>query len=214
MQRFDFQRRASSVAFFQLFTIGVLASFLLASCSYEDEGKADMEVFRANLDDMTLPELLPGECLQSDEITEYTEKRIPPLGQKWKEIRNDYNLHLEVICLLEYKRAQLLEIATFEGADLNLASADSYIKLLKSLKNNAIALREQHEKIRIAAETYYAADTVRDIWSNHEMAGHINSLIEKSNQILQITKLNVDMTLRPPSKDQEDGGRYSSEHKE
>lgn len=161
----------------------------------EEQRAEDMANFLESMDDCRLPPLSAEEELRSDEITKFTDEYLPSLGERWGQIRRKHNLNLRVMRLLEYKRARLLEITALEDTHIDLTSAPSYLKVLARLKVNTKMLRLQHEKILPVAEVYFAESAVRDVWSDEEMAEYVNGLIKSTDEILEDTKMSIDMTL-------------------
>lgn len=152
--------------------------------------------FRADLDDLELPRLQPADTLKSDDVTAWVDSHLPKLGEKWTQIRTEHNKCMQVLILMEYKRAQLLAITSLEDSNIGLDSAPQYLKILARLRSNAEALRRQNEKIRESAEMFYAEDAADSVWSDREMKEHVDSLIHSADIILEATRTQTDLQMQ------------------
>ena len=192
-----------------------ITAFLLGSCGGEEEisqeeqqqlrhekqKEADLALFMESMDDCRLPWLSDAEALHANAVTKFAEEKLPSLGARWKQIRKEYNLTMLVIRLLEDKRARLLEITALEDTPVDMNSAGAYLKVLEQLKNNARMLRFQHERIAPKADVFFAENAVRDVWGDEEISD-VNELIKSTDEILEITKMGIDMTLKDSAGDE------------
>lgn len=141
----------------------------------------------ARLDNTALPTLAPYEELQETTFTRFADKQFPELGGKWEEIRREHNKTLQVIHLLESKRADLLVITTWEGSNINLKTAPAYLNIINKLVKKCTILRTQHDKIEPAMQRYYAECTVRGIMGDESVQDDINALLKTTEEILKNT---------------------------
>lgn len=162
----------------------------------EPSREAVIADFRADLDDMQLPHLRPSDTLESNAVTAWVDSRLPQLGEKWTQIRTEHNKCMQVLILMEYKRAQLLAITSLENSNIGLDSAPQYLKILERLRSNAEELRRQNEMIRESAEMFYAEDAADSVWSDREMKEHVDSLIHSADIILEATRTQTDLQMQ------------------
>lgn len=179
-----------------------VAATLLVSCEEEKKEPTkedDLGYLMERLDDLTLPPLREEDQLRDTRVTRFAEEKLPQLGEKWRQIRYDYNTSLQVINFLEYKRALLLSIASMEDSDIDLNSAPQYLKILGRLRANVRTLKMQHEKISPIAERFFAESAVRDVWSDDEMQEQVSELIRSADNVLEMTRLQTDLRLEGKS---------------
>lgn len=143
--------------------------------------------FIARIDNIALRPLYDEEKLNDSRFTQFADKQFPELGAKWGEVRKEHNRTLQIIHLLESKRADLLMIATWEGSGIDLHTGTPYLKLLNKLMYKCTLLKEQHEKLLPTMQRYYAENAVREIMGDSDIQENINDLLRTTDEILKIS---------------------------
>lgn len=169
--------------------IYLLISYLLRAAlvdSHNAAGSTERDLM-ARLESNQLPTLPTGEALEDSCFTEFANQQFPELGNKWDEVRREYNHTLRAIRLLESKRADMLVITSWEGSHINLSTGEAYIRLINRLILKSRLLKEQHGKIEQTIQRCYAEHTVRRIRNDSEIQESIDFLMNTTETILRQT---------------------------
>lgn len=152
---------------------------------------ADLSVFEskyiAKVKGTALAPLSPEEKLVDSPFTNFADEMFPDLGSRWHELRDEHNKTLQIIHHLEFKRADLLVITTWEGSNIDLHSGEAYLALLHNLIEKHIALIEQHKKILSSMEYYYANNKAQKIIGDSGIQEDIKELMETTDNLLKET---------------------------
>ena len=173
---------------FSLLYIALLSALCFFMKKKNQDAVIKMETdFIERVNDITLKPLYDEEKLGDSRFTRFAEDKFPELGARWKGLRTEYNKTLQIIHVLESKRADLLVITTWEGSMIDLHSAEPYLRILNKLISKCNMLKAQHEILLPTMQRYYAENAVREIVGDNDIQDDISELLRTTDDILKIT---------------------------